>query len=184
MFQISRDCPEWLFVSWGVYVSSKVCSAYFKAGPLSLMLKTFGASVWDYSFVSISLVMSVIFSVIFTMGNSPVGWDCKIQWLCSLCILQCPGYYTKISDGEASVMQGNWGMRSTSSLGYFTLQADWKVIIRLNALVEKRFQRSRYAIRETTKRNICCMKNIYYPGVFNKPFISVVRADNNEIFIL
>ena len=51
----------------------------------------------------------------------PVGLGCRIHRL-HLCRgvrpspNECPGYGTKQSDGEGSVMQGLWGMWSTPSL--------------------------------------------------------------------
>ena len=51
----------------------------------------------------------------------PVGWGCRIHWLL-LCRgvrpppNECPGYDTKQSTGEASLMLELWGMRSTPSL--------------------------------------------------------------------
>ena len=53
----------------------------------------------------------------------PVDWGCRIHWL-HLCRLVrspplpnvCPGYDTKQSDGEVSVMLELWGMQSTPSL--------------------------------------------------------------------
>ena len=51
----------------------------------------------------------------------PVSWGCRIHWL-HICRLgktppnECPGYDTKQSDAEVSVMQGTWGIQSTPSL--------------------------------------------------------------------
>ena len=51
----------------------------------------------------------------------PVGWGCRIHRL-RLCrgvrppTNEFPGYDTKQSDGEFSLMPELWGMRSTSSL--------------------------------------------------------------------
>ena len=55
-------------------------------------------------------------------------WN-KIVWHLTLCVAQsagaveytdppheCPGYDTKLYDGEVPVMLGPWGIRSTSSL--------------------------------------------------------------------
>ena len=50
-----------------------------------------------------------------------VGWGCRIYRLLLFRGVrpppnECPGYDTKQSDGEISVMLGLWGMRSTPSL--------------------------------------------------------------------
>ena len=50
----------------------------------------------------------------------PVGWGYRIHWL-HLCKAvrppnECPGYDTKQSDGEATVMLGPWGIWSTPLL--------------------------------------------------------------------
>ena len=43
--------------------------------------------------------------------NGSVGWGCRVS-----SHPPCPGYDTKQSDGEVSVMLELWGMWSTSSL--------------------------------------------------------------------
>ena len=50
----------------------------------------------------------------------PVGWECRVHrlHLCKGVRLpnECPGYNTKQSDGEASVIRELWEMRSTALL--------------------------------------------------------------------
>ena len=73
--------------------------------------------------LSLSLLPGLLWHrVLVSVRVSPVDWGCRIHWL-PLCrgirlppLHKCPGYDTKQSDSEASVMLEVWRMWSTPSL--------------------------------------------------------------------
>ena len=58
----------------------------------------------------------------------PVGWGCRIHRL-HFCrgvrpLNECPGFYTKQSDGEVPVMLGVWVMKNTAPLPLLQVYLD------------------------------------------------------------
>ena len=71
--------------------------------------------------VCVCVSLQVITNGILTTPFCPICWGCRIHWL-HLCRgtkpsnIECSGYDTKQSDGEAPVMLGSRGIRNISSL--------------------------------------------------------------------
>ena len=76
MFQIRSDCPTCLFVYLGVYVSPKVCQAYFKAVSLGLMLNPFSASGCKHFICLSSSVPIIVLLSVFLLYSFYDGKPC------------------------------------------------------------------------------------------------------------